>query len=85
MSTEGDETATTMSTSQTGDGSTTETGTGTATSTADHTQDKTEKDDDDSLSSITESSDEGTSDTGLTENQPVVINVEDCFSLFCCC
>ena len=31
------------------------------------------------------SSDEGTSDTGLTENQPVVINVEDCFSLFCCC
>ena len=57
--TEGDDTATSASLD-----------TGTATSTADTHDDKTavEKDDD-SLSSITESSDEGTSDTGLTENQ----------------
>ena len=65
--TEGDDTATSASHTHTADGSTTE-DTGTATSTAD-THEKTNEKDDDSLSSITESSDEGTSDTGLTENQ----------------
>lgn len=59
-------------TSGTHDGSTTE-DTGTASSTADEgtaSKSAPSRDaDEDSLSSITESSDEGTSDTGLTENQ----------------